>query len=523
VSAAGGHGAEALKLEQFDAATFPSGLRATPQVEYLRCYLSDLGAESLIEEPQYFDRDYLAEFAAFYSTSSKGYLNVCRRLHVFALPLLDLRSTFAAALGGDGGALKELNRSYLGFLVLRPLPITPFGRTVLKLYPERQPDYPRATQPARPYRANLLGLPLEVHGLAWQQQDRGVGACATVALWTMFHSSALDEHHAVPTTVEITRAAHSRWPLSRRVFPSDGLNIHQICEAIKQQGLQPAVLNGDQPVRAGSTLVEGFGKARFAASCAALIRSGYPVLVAARVAGNLQGEGHAVTIVGFRPGPSPVAPTGSIVEEDSSILHVYLHDDNLGPSVRFAIDEVELQPGQPLVAVLRADPPPPQHRNPSLTNPTVNYFQLVPTSVIAALPSEIRISSDYLNHFAVGVATRTAEFLGRPRLKLPGVSYSASFMRISEYCGPELGKRLSGRRLAKVRLALTNQARPMSLHVGVVRIGLQGQPLFDLLLDTSDSELLPQLFAHVMFQEFHPTWLLAKGLVESWGAGIAGF
>lgn len=191
--------------------------------------------------------------------------------------------------------------------------------------------------------------------------------------------------------------------------------------------------------------------------------------------------------------------------------------------MRFAIDEVELEPGQPAVAVLRADPPPAQHRHPSLADPTLSYFQLVATSIIAALPSEIRISSDYLNRIAVGVATRTAEFLGRPGLELPGVSYSASFMRISDYSGTELGRRLHGRRLAKVRLALSNRVRPMSLHVGVVRIGLQGNPLFDLLVDTSDSELLPQLFAHVMFQEFHPTWLSDERLVESWGAGIAGF
>lgn len=202
MSAAGGHEAEALNLAPFDVASFPSGVRVTRQVEYLRCYLSDLGAESVIEEPHYFDRDYLAEFAAFYSTSSKGYLNVCRRLHLFGLPLPELRRQFSAALGGDAGARELLNQSYLGFMVLRPLPVTPFGRTVLKLYPDRQPTLPRATQPARTYRANLLGLSLEVRGLAWQQQDRGVGACATVALWTMFHSSALDEHHAVPTTVE---------------------------------------------------------------------------------------------------------------------------------------------------------------------------------------------------------------------------------------------------------------------------------------------------------------------------------
>jgi len=59
------------------------GLLDTTQVQYLRRYLTDLGATSVLEEQNYFDRDYLAEFSAFYSISSTGYPNVCRRLHFF--------------------------------------------------------------------------------------------------------------------------------------------------------------------------------------------------------------------------------------------------------------------------------------------------------------------------------------------------------------------------------------------------------------------------------------------------------
>ena len=35
--------------------------------------------------------------------------------------------------------------------------------------------------------------------LAWQQQDRGVSACATIAIWTMLHSSAFHERHVEGT------------------------------------------------------------------------------------------------------------------------------------------------------------------------------------------------------------------------------------------------------------------------------------------------------------------------------------
>jgi hypothetical protein len=338
----------------------------------------------------------------------------------------------------------------------------------------------------------------------------------------MFHSSALDEHHVVPTTVEVTRAAHSRWPLSRRVFPSDGLNVHQLCDAIKAQGLLPTVLEGDEAVRTPGGVLQTFGRARFAASCAALVRSGYPVLVAARVLGDLGGEGHAVTIVGYRPAASPSAPSGEAVEEDGSIAHLYVHDDNLGPSVRFTIDEAEIITGGPTVTVLRADPPPPLNGREALADPTASYLKLVPTSLVAALPSEIRTSSDYLNSFAATVADTIAGYLDGLSIGLPGVSFSASFMRASAYWGPELGRCLDGRRLRKARLALMNRVRPMSLHVGVVRIGLQGAPLIDLLLDTTDSELSPQIFAHVMLQGFSPTWL-PGGLGADWGTPVVAY
>ena len=122
---AGGHRAAELRFEKFDLASFPRGVRARRQVEYLRCYLTDLGAKTVVEEPQYFDRDYLAEFSAFYATSSKGYSNVCRRLHLFAIEEREVRRRVYEALAGDSVSLAMLNAAYLGFSVIRPLEMAP--------------------------------------------------------------------------------------------------------------------------------------------------------------------------------------------------------------------------------------------------------------------------------------------------------------------------------------------------------------------------------------------------------------
>jgi hypothetical protein len=188
-------------------------------------------------------------------------------LHLFSLELAQVKASFDAAIAGDEAALAALQKAYLGFVVIRPIHATPLGRTVLRWYPETRPEIPRVTRPAREYHVHLAGLLLRVTGLAWQQQDSGVGACATVALWTMFHSSALDEHHAVPTTVEITRSAKAQWPLSRRIFPAaDGLVVDQLCQAIRAQGLLPAVLDGDREMLlSGKQCYPAFSRERFAA------------------------------------------------------------------------------------------------------------------------------------------------------------------------------------------------------------------------------------------------------------------
>jgi hypothetical protein len=125
------HQPKPLAFFEFDQGQCFDDLYQSSQVQYIREYLRDLGAQSLIVESNYFDRDYLAEFSSFYSVSSRGYPNICRRLHFFASSVD--KEVFRRALGGNQDTLKVLQQSYLGFSVIRPIPIAPLGRTVLAL------------------------------------------------------------------------------------------------------------------------------------------------------------------------------------------------------------------------------------------------------------------------------------------------------------------------------------------------------------------------------------------------------
>jgi len=62
-------------LQAFVKLVQPNGVSKHPQITYIHQYLHDLGVKTIIEEPNYFDRDYLAEFSMFYSLSANGYQN----------------------------------------------------------------------------------------------------------------------------------------------------------------------------------------------------------------------------------------------------------------------------------------------------------------------------------------------------------------------------------------------------------------------------------------------------------------
>lgn len=482
--------ARALEIGPFGPADALAALGARPQAIYLRRYLEDLGAATVVTEPYYFDRDYLAEFAAFYCVSASGYENVCQRLHFFN-QVID-RTGLETALAGDQSAAQRLRDAYLGFVVIRPIPASPLGRTVLGWYADQHSaTLPRVVTPSREYECHLAGLRLNVTGLAWQQQDSAVGACATIALWSMLHSSALDGHHALPTTASVTRSAHRTTPFGKRVFPNAGLNIQQLCEAIKEHGLSPVVVPGDV-LRAGHQ--PGFSRERFAASCAAMIRSGYPTLVL----GDLAGSGHATCAVGFRSAAPPPAPQGMVVHHDADIPHIYIHDDNLGPSVRFAISVnadgvVELKPDAPTrVAQTQT------------ADPTVNYPAMIPGHLVVAVPEDLRTSPDALNAYGLDAATKMSRVFdamaSRQNKQIPGLAMSSRFSRLHDYLSRDLEQVLAGNpNLGRVRLELIERVPPMSLHVGVVRVGDGAVPMFDILFDTTDSDTHLPAFAYVIY------------------------
>ncbi|MFN0149957.1 MAG: hypothetical protein ACKVU1_04485 [bacterium] len=491
------------------------------QRDYTLAYLQDLGATSVVEEPLYFDRDYLSDFATFYAVSSRGYPNTCRRLHFFSGPAVT-RDRLRRAVAAGWRTQSNLRAAYLGFVVLRPIPDAPFGRTVLVHYPESNPTLPRITSPARLYETHLAGITFHVKGLAWQQQDSRVSACATIAVWTMLHSSALDEHHAIPTTADITRYAHRTASLGARVFPSGGLNIYQLCEAIKESGLSPVVSQGEittANVLPSKVPLVAFGRTRFLSMLACLVRSGYPALAVGQLIDPKTGESkghHAICVTGFRECAPPTPTSGKVEFQDERIEYVYVHDDNIGLNVRFRVHVNTVAN----CVHLRQSAPPASSTSP---NPIASYPDFYPTSLIAAVHEGVRSSPDGVFLATIGIGSRLIKMAtGAGWSKFGGVTVSSRIVRLHTYLESILGTTLEGRRraLASTRLALVEKVPPMSLHVGLARFGWGPAACLDVLLDTTGSEKSPAPFCHVGYESSFLSLAAALNSAEPGALGV---
>ena len=127
-----------------------------------------------------------------------------------------------------------------GFSILKPLPVSRLGRTVLKTFPlESDKGARRLFTGVHPFEVHLSGFTLSVRGLPFQQQDHGVSACATVALWSSLHNLSKIGKVFPPSPVQITETA-SRYLLSAgRALPSEGLTLSDVRSSTSDRDESP--------------------------------------------------------------------------------------------------------------------------------------------------------------------------------------------------------------------------------------------------------------------------------------------
>lgn len=291
------------------------------RVQYLFSYLKELGINTIICETNYIDADYLDDFANFYAKSFEGIPSRCRRLHFFSSEITEEKFRNVLQKPAD----KTLSDSYKGFIVARPLSTAVIGRSVLDVYP--QDGGRRNYTCLRRYDVNLFGVELQINGLAFQEQDTSLAACATVALWSCFQKTKELFSSLAPPPAAITRAAN-RLLLSARPFPSRGLEIQQICNAIAAVGLDPEFYEVTPDLPLVSTIYS-------------YLALGLPIILVV----DIPELGlHAITINGYSIQKLPClisegAEVGKILPSliGRRIDEFYGHDDQNGPYCRLKL------------------------------------------------------------------------------------------------------------------------------------------------------------------------------------------
>lgn len=336
---------------------FPDILQK-PQVDYIFNYLKDMGAVSVLLERNYVDKDYLEDFSHYYVKRFGNAGHQCARMHFFTRPVdHKLINTILEAGEGSEELALELNESYLGFMVIKPLPKTFIGKTCLKVMsdvdappvvaPMADADAdntgiesaavesePQVQEPgieigqtgqvgkrkcrlSREYAVDLFGIKLSVWSIAFQEQDKVVSACASTAIWSSLHSLKWRDVKTIHSCSEITLNAINHIDGSSNSFPNKELTNKQILRCLDVEGLRH---------HSEDLKKQKLSEEDFLATVTGHIDSHLPLLVMGSVSkvteeGTLEDydAGHAVCILGYK------------VDSDSV---VYVHDDRLGPYAR---------------------------------------------------------------------------------------------------------------------------------------------------------------------------------------------
>ena len=302
--------------------------------KYFLEYFSAIGldAKTILVEKNYISRAYFSDFSNYYSVCFKDYPRLCRRVHFFNKPfdsskfqqeLFDTKSDF-------------LTKSYLGYIVVKPLPESIIGPTILRTYGN---DVAKARfyNSSRPYEINLFGRHFKFDSMAFQEQDTVVSACASTAIWNAFHKTADMFQTHLPSPSEITKSAGNFYNHSGRIFPNQGLDLSQICKAIESVGLV-SELRVEGRIEVTETGREEIIKSDIPYArriVYAYNKAGLPVLLFIQIDGNGH---HLITVNGFSEKEETFAKTENMTLRADRIERFYVHDDQVGPFARISIE-----------------------------------------------------------------------------------------------------------------------------------------------------------------------------------------
>lgn len=342
---------------------------------------------------------------------------------------------------------------------------SPVGRSVLRTYgKDAVGNYKREFSSIRGYKAHVLGAELKIRGLAFQQQDVGVSACATTALWSSLQQSSQFEEIRPATPAQITMLASQYVLPFGRALPSEGLSVGQMCQAIQALGVSPNMFKvAREPFAAARSYLYSVTLSGFA-----------PVLVIQNL--DKENVSHAVTVTGVKLDPSFDSKPSAIpiVDRAGALKAIYIHDDRVGPYIRANIFKRAADRGLGLNIEYQG---------------AYKDERWLLTHLLVPLHGKIRVTFTGLRRLATSVIIECAKEIqsllspSSPS-EFPRITYEVKIQRATDY----LEELVFGENSATTETMSDVFSRiPFSRYVGIIRIRSEIFGSFDLLIDTTST------------------------------------
>ena len=219
-------------------------LETNTTIKQLENYLSESGirAQCAVIEKEYLDKNFSDDYLSYYGGCFRDCPRKCCRVHFFN-KCYDEISMQKMLLLPEEDVLRKFKKSYLGFVVIRPIQKAIVGRTCLVPYPCKE----KALESGRHYPAvckndvSFFGIKMAVECMPFQEQDCGTSACATCALWSSFCVSAkMFGNKSLSPSAITTIAMENGYSVGTR-FPNRGLMAEEMVYAMRRNGLEPVI------------------------------------------------------------------------------------------------------------------------------------------------------------------------------------------------------------------------------------------------------------------------------------------
>lgn len=329
-----------------------SRIRKNFQYIYLLDYFDSvkgIDANTILVEKDYFSESYYEDFHSNHILNYNEYSKFCNRVHFFSKPIPRHKDELDI-FNKNSTELKDFWDSYLGYIVVRPLPTGLIGATILKHYPISfgESKLIRHFPATREYKVNIFGIEVKVNSLIFEEQDSILVACATAALWSAFDKLTHLFSTPVISPSYITIAAGRSTELVDRLFPNSGLDVLQIRNAINSIGLECEI----------RAVENGLDYSWLRGIIYAYCKMGIPIILGIEFPlepGQKENDRHAITITGFlepinqkenqRTISEHIIKSKKAQDERLTLRNeilfkkFYAHDDQIGPFSRIFINK----------------------------------------------------------------------------------------------------------------------------------------------------------------------------------------